>query len=267
MGNFRTSGHERVRKGDDIALYRGSRAAERRSYRDQRPSHVQRSPAGLRPGRTAQDRHGVSIVRDLAAHDRVPERQPSVAGIERRAIEQKVNDALDLVGLRTMGLHSATQLSGGQQQRVALARCMRTEIRNLQRRLARMILFVKAMSTADTIYLLSDGKVLQKGRPKEIYENPRTRYAAEFLGRANISSIDSSGPQLGRVLHSPGCPRPAGPRRHSRQGGFCAYGRRNGASRLIPATRSPAGSSKRATLESGSNSSPTHRLAASPWSK
>ena len=60
-----------------------------------------------------------------------------------------------------------------------------------------MILFVKAMSTADTIYLLSNGKVLQKGRPKEIYENPRTRYAAEFLGRANISSIDSSGPQLG----------------------------------------------------------------------
>ena len=75
-------------------------------------------------GRQAQDRHGVSIVRDLAAHDRVPERQPSVAGIERRAIERKVNDALDLVDLRTMGLHSATQLSGGQQQRVALARCI-----------------------------------------------------------------------------------------------------------------------------------------------
>jgi ABC-type Fe3+/spermidine/putrescine transport system ATPase subunit len=137
------------------------------------------------------------------------------ARIERRAIEQKVNDALDLVGLRTMRSRSATQLSGGQQQRVALARCivscspvilmdeplsnldanlriaMRAEIRNLQRRLAQMILFVthdqeEAMSMADTIYLLSDGKVLQKGRPKEIYENPRTRYAAEFLGRANI---------------------------------------------------------------------------------
>ena len=124
MGKFPSLGHERVRKDDDIALYRVSRAAERRSYRDQRPSHVQRSPAGLRPGRQAQDRHGVSIVRDLAAHDRVPERQPSVAGIERRAIERKVNDALDLVDLRTMGLHSATQLSGGQQQRVALARCI-----------------------------------------------------------------------------------------------------------------------------------------------
>ena len=124
MGKFPPFGHERVRKDDDIAPYRGSRAAERRSYRDQRPSHVQRSPAGLRPGRQAQDRHGVSIVRDLAAHDRVPERQPSVAGIERRAIERKVNDALDLVDLRTMGLHSATQLSGGQQQRVALARCI-----------------------------------------------------------------------------------------------------------------------------------------------
>jgi iron(III) transport system ATP-binding protein len=137
------------------------------------------------------------------------------AGMERRAIGQKVDDVLDLVGLRGVASRSATQLSGGQQQRVALARCivsgspvilmdeplsnldanlriaMRAEIRNLQRRLAQMIVFVthdqeEAMSIADSIYLLSDGKVLQKGRPKDIYENPKTRYAAEFLGRANI---------------------------------------------------------------------------------
>ena len=42
------------------------------------------------------------------------------------------------------------------------------------------------MSIADRIYLMRDGQVEQKGRPKDIYENPRTRYAAEFLGRANI---------------------------------------------------------------------------------
>ncbi len=68
---------------------------------------------------------------------------------------------------------------------------MRAEIRNLQRRLGQMILFVthdqeEAMSIADTVYLLRDGEVVQKGRPRDFYENPKTRYAAEFLGRANI---------------------------------------------------------------------------------
>jgi iron(III) transport system ATP-binding protein len=139
------------------------------------------------------------------------------AGIDRRTIEQKVNEALALVGLSGMARRSATQLSGGQQQRVALARCivssspvilmdeplsnldanlriaMRAEIRGLQRRLAHTVLFVthdqeEAMFIADTIYLLHEGKVLQKGPPKEIYESPKTRYAAEFLGRANIIS-------------------------------------------------------------------------------
>ena len=137
------------------------------------------------------------------------------AGADRRSIAQKVGEALDLVGLGALATRSATQLSGGQQQRVALARCivsgspvilmdeplsnldanlriaMRTEIRNLQRRLGQMIVFVthdqeEAMSIADTVYLLRDGEVLQKGPPRDFYENPKTRYAAEFLGRANI---------------------------------------------------------------------------------
>jgi ABC-type Fe3+/spermidine/putrescine transport system ATPase subunit len=137
------------------------------------------------------------------------------AGADRRSIAQRVGEALDLVGLSALAARSATQLSGGQQQRVALARCivsgspvilmdeplsnldanlritMRTEIRNLQRRLGQMILFVthdqeEAMSIADTVYLMRDGAVLQKGPPRDFYENPKTRYAAEFLGRANI---------------------------------------------------------------------------------
>ena len=137
------------------------------------------------------------------------------AGLGKRTIMSRVSEVLDLVGLGALAERSATQLSGGQQQRVALARCivsdspvilmdeplsnldaklrvaMRTEIGDLQRRLERTILFVthdqeEAMSIADTIYLFNDGQVLQKGAPKDLYENPRTRYAAEFLGRANI---------------------------------------------------------------------------------
>jgi iron(III) transport system ATP-binding protein len=137
------------------------------------------------------------------------------AGADRRTIAQRTGEALRLVGLSELAGRGATQLSGGQQQRVALARCivsgspvilmdeplsnldanlriaMRTEIRNLQRRLGQTILFVthdqeEAMSIADTLYLLREGEVLQKGRPRDFYENPRTRYAAQFLGRANI---------------------------------------------------------------------------------
>jgi len=137
------------------------------------------------------------------------------AGLGKAEIAARVNQVLALVGLADLGARSATQLSGGQQQRVALARCivseapvilmdeplsnldarlriaMRAEIGDLQRRLRRTILFVthdqeEAMSIADTIYLFRDGGIIQKGAPRDLYENPRTRYAAEFLGRANI---------------------------------------------------------------------------------
>ncbi|MFI5012674.1 MAG: ABC transporter ATP-binding protein [Hyphomicrobiales bacterium] len=139
------------------------------------------------------------------------------SNMRKDEVARRVGDALKMVSLDAMADRSATQLSGGQQQRVALARCivsdsefilmdeplsnldarlriaMRTEIRELQRRLDRTILFVthdqeEAMSIADTIFLFRDGRILQRGRPEAIYEEPRSRYAAEFLGKANILS-------------------------------------------------------------------------------
>lgn len=136
-------------------------------------------------------------------------------GAPRRDLAKRVTDALEMVGLGEVASRSATQLSGGQQQRVALARCivseaefilmdeplsnldarlrvaMRSEIRDLQRRLGRTILFVthdqeEAMSIADTIFLFLEGRILQSGAPELVYERPETRYAAEFLGKANI---------------------------------------------------------------------------------
>jgi ABC-type sugar transport system ATPase subunit len=137
------------------------------------------------------------------------------AGMDGRLIAARVADVLDIVGLKDVSERSATQLSGGQQQRVALARCavadspiilmdeplsnldarlrvaMRGEIVDLQRRLQRTVLFVthdqeEAMSIADTIYLFHQGTIVQKGPPRYLYENPRSCYAAEFFGRANI---------------------------------------------------------------------------------
>jgi iron(III) transport system ATP-binding protein len=137
------------------------------------------------------------------------------AGMDSRLIAARVAEVLDMVGLKDLSERSATQLSGGQQQRVALARCavadapvilmdeplsnldarlrvaMRGEIVDLQRRLQRTVLFVthdqeEAMSIADTIYLFQQGTIVQKGPPRDLYENPNSRYAAEFFGRANI---------------------------------------------------------------------------------
>ncbi len=157
------------------------------------------------------------------------------AGVPRSKLGRDVAATLEMVGLDALADRSVTQLSGGQQQRVALARCivsespvilmdeplsnldaklrvaMRIEIRQLQRRLGRTILFVthdqeEAMSIADMVYLYSEGTVVQKGPPKDLYDNPATRYSAEFLGRANIISVF----EWGTSAHGPEFRLPGG---------------------------------------------------------
>src|SRR5689334_22905528 len=107
------------------------------------------------------------------------------------------------------------QLSGGQQQRVALARALvlnpdillldeplsnldakirvqvRGEIRALQRDLAITTIYVthdqeEALSLSDRVAVMKDGRVLQVGRPRELYERPRTRFVADFVGTNNL---------------------------------------------------------------------------------
>jgi len=107
------------------------------------------------------------------------------------------------------------QLSGGQQQRVALARALvlnpdillldeplsnldakirvqvRAEIRKLQQELGITTIYVthdqeEALSLSDRVAVMKDGRVLQVGRPKELYERPRTRFVADFVGTNNL---------------------------------------------------------------------------------
>lgn len=130
-------------------------------------------------------------------------------------IESKVAKALNLVGLEPFARRYGTELSGGQQQRVALARAivtsprlllfdeplsnldaglrerMRFELVELQRRLGQTSLYVthdqsEAMLMSDRIILMRDGAIVQAGTPRDIYERPATRFAAEFIGNANI---------------------------------------------------------------------------------
>ncbi|TCM64552.1 ABC transporter ATP-binding protein [Rhizobium sp. BK068] len=130
-------------------------------------------------------------------------------------VERKVKEALKLVGLDGFAGRYGTELSGGQQQRVALARAvvtsprlllfdeplsnldaglrdrMRFELVELQRRLGQTSLYVthdqsEAMLMSDRIILMKDGRIVQSGTPRDLYERPMSRFAAEFIGNANI---------------------------------------------------------------------------------
>ena len=145
-------------------------------------------------------------------------------GIRAADAQLRVRELLKLVGLDGLGDRSATQLSGGQQQRVAIARClanhpklilldeplsnldaklrvgMRAELRELQRRLDATMIFVthdqeEAMSLADEIFLFRSGRLEQSGPGGELYRRPKTRYVAEFFGKANIfrAAVHSKG--------------------------------------------------------------------------
>lgn len=131
-------------------------------------------------------------------------------------VERKVGEALKLVGLDGFADRYGTELSGGQQQRVALARAvvtsprlllfdeplsnldaglrdrMRFELVELQRRLGQTSLYVthdqsEAMLMSDRIILMKDGRIVQSGAPRDLYERPASRFAAEFIGNANIA--------------------------------------------------------------------------------
>src|SRR6478736_3681118 len=155
-------------------------------------------------------------------------------GVRSADAHVRVRELLKLVGLDGLGERSATQLSGGQQQRVAIARClanhpklvlldeplsnldaklrvgMRAELRELQRRLDATMIFVthdqeEAMSLADEIFLFRSGRLEQSGPGSELYRRPKTRYVAEFFGKANIfrATVHSAGTEELRPVAAP----------------------------------------------------------------
>ena len=135
--------------------------------------------------------------------------------VGRDEIAARVTEALRMVNLEGLGDRRPSQLSGGQQQRVALARTlvirprvllldeplsnldarlraqMRIELLKLQRDLGITTVYVthdqeEALTLSTRIAVLTGGAVMQEGTPREIYEAPRTRFVAEFVGSANL---------------------------------------------------------------------------------
>ncbi|WP_152047501.1 ABC transporter ATP-binding protein [Aureimonas psammosilenae] len=136
-------------------------------------------------------------------------------GIRRAEIEMRVSRALDMVQLGAMKDRRPAQLSGGQQQRVALARAlvfepsvvlmdeplgaldkqlreqMQLDIRALHKRLGLTVVFVthdqsEALTMSDRIAVFNHGRIEQIGSPREIYDHPRSRFVAEFVGETNL---------------------------------------------------------------------------------
>src|SRR5436305_9333876 len=134
--------------------------------------------------------------------------------LPKDSIKQRCAELLELVGLPEMGRRYPHQLSGGQQQRIALARALavepkvllldeplsaldakvrvslRNEIRRIQQQLKMTAIYVthdqeEALAISDRIAVMAKGRIEQLDQPEEIYSNPRTVFAASFVGSSN----------------------------------------------------------------------------------
>ncbi|MDP9368396.1 MAG: ABC transporter ATP-binding protein [Chloroflexota bacterium] len=135
--------------------------------------------------------------------------------VAKARIEQRVEEMLRLVDLPDFGTRRPSQLSGGQQQRVALARSlvveptvllldeplgaldlklrkqMQRELKHIQERVGITFIYVthdqeEALTMSDRVVVMNRGKVEQEGPPEEIFERPRTRFVADFMGAENL---------------------------------------------------------------------------------
>ena len=138
-----------------------------------------------------------------------------VRGTPKAEIAERVRGALDLVQLAPLADRLPRQLSGGQQQRVALARALvfaphvllldeplsaldkklraelQWELKSLHRRIGTTFIYVthdqdEALSMSDQIAIIRDGRLVQTGAPRALYERPVTHFVADFLGKSNF---------------------------------------------------------------------------------
>jgi spermidine/putrescine transport system ATP-binding protein len=145
-------------------------------------------------------------------------------GVAKGELKGRVAEMIELVGLAGFAKRKPRQLSGGQQQRVALGRAlvnhprvllldeplgaldlklrkqMQLELKRIQNEVGITFVHVthdqeEAMTMADTIAVMNQGRVEQLGRPEELYERPATAFVASFLGASNLlpGTIEGTG--------------------------------------------------------------------------
>lgn len=140
---------------------------------------------------------------------------PSIKKMPKEQIKKSVSEMLELVQMSGYESRKPDELSGGQKQRVAIARAlinqprvllldeplgaldmklrrqMQIELKRLQKKLGITFVYVthdqeEAMTMSDRIAVMSDGLILQIDNPVEIYEKPKSRFVADFIGESNI---------------------------------------------------------------------------------
>jgi putative spermidine/putrescine transport system ATP-binding protein len=145
----------------------------------------------------------------------------SVRHRPRAEIAARVDEMLDLVQLTTLGDRMPGQLSGGQQQRIALARALcfappvllldeplgaldkklrievQAQLKDIHRRVGTTFVYVthdqeEALSMSDRIVIMRNGRIEQVGTPSDLYQHPRTEFAASFLGKSNFLRQDGA---------------------------------------------------------------------------
>ncbi len=189
---------------------------------------VRRTPPYRRPVNT--------VFQDYALFPHMTVLQNVMFGLKMENVRhkeavQRANEALELVQLPNVSNRRPRQLSGGQQQRVALARAlvkkptvllldeplgaldlklrkaMQYELKTMQQQLGITFIYVthdqeEALTMADRIAVMRDGRIEQLGSPTEIYDYPNTRYVADFIGETNFipaKFLENKG-EYGRVL-------------------------------------------------------------------
>ncbi len=165
------------------------------------------------------------VFQNLALFPHMNVRDNIIYGLRKRrygqsVIGDKLSNILNIVGLEGFEKRTVPELSGGQQQRVALARSlileprillldeplasldkklrisMQDELKQIQKKVGTTFLYVthdqgEALTMSDTIAVMNNGSIVQVGSPDGIYNCPRNRFAADFIGAGNFIDLKS----------------------------------------------------------------------------
>ncbi len=171
---------------------------------------------------------------------------------DKAFIDERVNKAAGILGLAPLLERFPRQLSGGQRQRVAMGRCivrdpqvflfdeplsnldaklrvaMRTEIKELHQRLKTTSIYVthdqiEAMTMADQIVVMHDGRIEQTGTPLELYDHPANQFVAGFIGSPSMNFISGT-QQGGALVTASGARLPLGAAQAANDGRAMTYG-------------------------------------------